>query len=371
MKSITRRCEMRPRTMVVIGIGAVAALAAIVLLVGWLGLGWFKAPATPAMTEPTPEVRVVEQTRIVFVEQTTTPGAPTAPPSAPPTAIPPATATPANTAVAPSGSMPAGWEEVEITEPQCTGGRRLIFNHDNDGQFEFVFFTWGQVQLVNEQGEVKEDLGTVVRLTQDPDGERLAVTGGWRKFQFEGQPGQSDIDAITKWVHTALASNASFACNAQNDYAVSVQEIIHAPSEAVAGSEPTGWTEVALNPAGDSFVPAGDVLVQEKDWDHKGNHWVTIAWFWANFTKPSGSNACTAIVVTNTGESSFWFQGAHRTWEYAGGNPSKDDVQSLVKWWITKGLETEPNGAGCAKPGAYTVLWQDPAIAPTSPNGRP
>src|SRR3989338_5644195 len=83
-KSITRRSEMRPRTMVVIGIGAVAALAAIVLLVGWLGLGWFKAPATPAMTEPTPEVRVVEQTRIVFVEQTTTPGAPTAPPSAPP-----------------------------------------------------------------------------------------------------------------------------------------------------------------------------------------------------------------------------------------------------------------------------------------------
>ncbi len=68
---------MRRSTYFYIG-GGVLALVALILLIGWLGFGWFKASAAPATPPPTPEVRVVEQTRIVVVEQTMTP-APAAP----------------------------------------------------------------------------------------------------------------------------------------------------------------------------------------------------------------------------------------------------------------------------------------------------
>jgi hypothetical protein len=268
--------------------------------------------------------------------------------------------------------LPEGWEEVEIVPNGCTNGRRLAFNHDADGQLEIVYITWGHVERLNAEGEVIEDLGNAIRLTQDPDGERLAVTGGWRKFRYTAsQPDQAAIDALVTWAKGELASNTSFACDTVADYTVSTQEILHTSSEPIAGSDPTGWTEVALFPSGDSFVPAGDELTEEKDWDHQGNQRVTISWFWASPTKPTGSNGCTAYVITDPGKSTFWFQGGHRTWEYTGGNPTKDDIQNLVRWWIEKALETEPNGVGCSVPGAYTVTWQDPAYAPASSDGRP
>lgn len=67
-------------------VGGVLALVALVLLIGWLGFGWFKTSSAPA--EPTPEVRVVEQTRVVVVEWTATPGAPAVPVNTPIPAVP-------------------------------------------------------------------------------------------------------------------------------------------------------------------------------------------------------------------------------------------------------------------------------------------
>lgn len=348
---------MTPRIWKIVG-ASVGVLVVLTLVGLFVWPGWAHSQTAPA-AEPTPYPPQPTLTPYPTAEPPVVTDVPSVP-----------TAVPVSTSV-PSGSMPDGWTEVEVTPPQCTAGRRLVFNHDLDGHTTDVFVTWGVVERLDDKGNVVENLGKILRLTQDPDGERLAVIGGWRKFRFSTQPTQADVDALVAWAKNELARNANFACDNVNDYAVSVQEITHAPSEAVANTEPSGWSEVALNPTGDSFVPAGDALTQEKDWDHQGHHWVTIAWFWANFSKPTGNNGCTATITTSTGKTSFWFQGGHRTWQYEGGNPTKDDIQALVRWWIEKALETEPNGAGCSRPGAYTIIWQDASLAPTSSNGRP
>ncbi len=58
------------RRNVLIGIGAVAALAVIVLLIGWLGFGWFRGEAASTTTEPVTDPAVASlQTQIAMQNQ--------------------------------------------------------------------------------------------------------------------------------------------------------------------------------------------------------------------------------------------------------------------------------------------------------------
>ena len=261
----------------------------------------------------------------------------------------------------PVGNPPPGWTEVEH---DFAGGLRRVYNHDMDGRTSDVFLTWYFVETLDVNGNVVENLGQcALRVTVDPEGEKVATQGGWRRFRWEsGTPGKTDIETLLTWWVSVLESEPGGACSRSGAYTVSWQTIVNAPSAQQAGGEPVGWTEIP-----EMFKPAGDILISDVV-SHGNSNMVTIAWFWAGPGPNAPTDGCTIYVITNEGQSNLVFQGAHRTWQFSG-NLTAADVQMLVRWWVSV-LEDEPRG-GCAHEGAYSVLWQDANLAPSDPRGRP
>jgi hypothetical protein len=123
--------------------------------------------------------------------------------------------------------------------------------------------------------------------------------------------------------------------------------------QVVTTTAKTKWVEVAFEPAGNVFQTFNVV--------HNPNQ-VTLAWF--NVSVESAGNwqdlgVCSLFVITDPNGARIKTNGAYRTFEKIGDEPTEVEIEKLAADIVTI-LEVEPRGL-CAEPGAYNVIWQNAA----------
>ncbi len=230
-------------------------------------------------------------------------------------------------------SMPSGWLQVETKN---TSGQTLSFNHDNDGDLHMVFLTWGTVTASGT------NLGDkVIRVGQDPAGEKVTVNGGWAKYQWQGgsNPTKDQITQLVNWRMAQLGGNST----------ISWQSVTTTPYTPKHAAEPSDWTQ-----SRDAKFTGDKILTIPVD-PNQGE--VAIAWFHARTGNQGDPGPCTMYAMTKSGDVTY--QGGLRFWKLAaGGNFTSDQFKVLVTYW--KGVLQEENRGTCPN---YTVLFQDSGMA--------